>query len=636
MTQLFFLSLLLITQVCTHAFAASYEDVLVEQASTRKLSQQKQWLKLLHYRKRTFGGYKSEADGMGFFNSPQGRTNPEAELEATIRAFFSTKDYLGDEQHPQCKYPARFLWLSRELGFDPKQLAVQKCPRFERFHENVNAHSATVVFSSYYLNNPASAFGHSLLRLNRANSAQAGRRYELLDYGIGYAASVTISNPLIYGVYGVLGLFPGNFTSIPYYYKVREYNDYESRDLWEYDLNLTAAQSDMMVAHVWELGSTYFDYYYLSENCAYHVLSIIEAGNPELELLDKLPSVVIPHDTIRALMKTPGLVTKVHYRPSVRVQFQHRLSGLTPEQKDLLQSLLDSKKLGVMPANYTAQSRVAVLDTAIDYMDYKYGDQMGSPDTSAAQWKQQLLMARAQVGIPSAELKIEAPEKDKPHQGHDSARVGLQYGYSDQTGSQARLNFRLALHDILDPVPGYPDYAQIEFFNTQLRYNTEPKTLKIDDFSLIRVLSLSRLTKFNRQPSWKVKLGARNTRDITCPDCTAANGAAGVGYTISPFEGSPLDLIAMVEGESLISTAFEPFVIRTGFGPSLMARVRFSDRIAALAYGLYKYQFPNHSPHTYEYGGEARAAFSKNMSVGLKAVKFPVAWEYSSGLYYYF
>ena len=30
---------------------------------------------------------------------------------------------------------------------------------------------------------------------------------------------------------------------MPYYYKVREYNDYESRDLWEYELELLARGS---------------------------------------------------------------------------------------------------------------------------------------------------------------------------------------------------------------------------------------------------------------------------------------------------------------------------------------------------------------------------------------------------------
>ena len=72
------------------------------------------------------------------------------------------------------------------------------------------------------------------------------------------------------------------FHALPYFYKVREYNDYESRDLWEYDLNLSPRAVAMLVAHLWELGSTYFDYFYLSENCSYHSLAVLGVAEPSL------------------------------------------------------------------------------------------------------------------------------------------------------------------------------------------------------------------------------------------------------------------------------------------------------------------------------------------------------------------
>ena len=45
-----------------------------------------------------------------------------------------------------------------------------------------------MVFSSYYLNNPASAFGHTFLRLNREEVASGGERLDLIDQAVDFAA----------------------------------------------------------------------------------------------------------------------------------------------------------------------------------------------------------------------------------------------------------------------------------------------------------------------------------------------------------------------------------------------------------------------------------------------------------------
>src|SRR5262249_53633592 len=160
---------------------------------------------------------------------------------------------------------------------------------------------------------------------NKADAPASGKRRELLDYGVDYSADVDTTNALLYAFKGLTGLFPGTFHHYPYYYKVREYNDYESRDLWEYDLSLSPAQVAMLVAHIWELGSTYFDYYYLTENCSYHVLGALEAAAPELELLRHVKTPVIPVDTVKALYENQGLVRDVRYRPSIRTQFRKRI-----------------------------------------------------------------------------------------------------------------------------------------------------------------------------------------------------------------------------------------------------------------------------------------------------------------------
>ena len=143
------------------------------------------------------------------------------------------------KEHPQCTFPARYKWLKRELGFDAGKMPEISCDRLDGWLMGLDAEKITMVFSSFYMNNPASMFGHTLLRVD---SRKKGENQKLLNYGVNYAASVDTSNALIYALKGLFGFFKGEFSVFPYYIKVQDYSNLESRDLWEYELNLNADQ----------------------------------------------------------------------------------------------------------------------------------------------------------------------------------------------------------------------------------------------------------------------------------------------------------------------------------------------------------------------------------------------------------
>ena len=68
-------------------FVLMLEAASLEAASFFNKEQEAYWLKLLHYK-----NVKSRAQGPAFFLSPMGKTNPEAELQATIetlKGFYS-------------------------------------------------------------------------------------------------------------------------------------------------------------------------------------------------------------------------------------------------------------------------------------------------------------------------------------------------------------------------------------------------------------------------------------------------------------------------------------------------------------------------------------------------------------------
>jgi hypothetical protein len=597
------------------------------------------WLRLGHWRPRPFGGVKSEADGAEFFLAKEGKTDPAAELAATLAGFFDAtakQDELGDAQ---CRFPARFGFLGAKLGFDLARLPARRCPRFEEFYGRVKANGATLVFSSWYLNNPASAFGHTFLRLDQAGESRAGRDAELLDYGVDYSAQVDTGNSLLYAFKGLFGRFEGRFKHYPYYYKVREYAEYESRDLWEYDLALSPGEVAMLVAHLWELGGTHFDYWYLDENCSYHILGALEAAAPRLHLVSHIgKAVVLPSDTVKALFSNEGLVRQVQFRPSLRRQADGRLALLSGPELALVEPLLQDPSAS-FPATLPPARQAAVLDAATDLLDLRRGRAiLVGADPAAATARQTLLTRRSEVRVQSPRIDFAPPREGQPQLGHPSLRAGIGGGLTERAGPVALLDFRQALHDLGDPPAGYPPFAQIEFLPARLALSTQSGRLEALEASLVRVTSLNAVSRFDRRPSWRMRVGTDLLKDGGCDGCVAAVGEVGAGYSALQLLGA-LDLYAGADTAVDWSPRLDGILsssVRVGVGPAALARLRLGERVSLVANGRYRF-LPFTSLHaSWSTGAEARVHVGRGFSVAATWRLDPTDWLAGALLLGYF
>ncbi|MBA2403145.1 MAG: DUF4105 domain-containing protein, partial [Bdellovibrionales bacterium] len=242
-------------------------SVLMSEASAHFLNskQMKYWHKLLHYRPNLVGTMVSEVDSANFFVSPDGKKSPEKELLSFISLLNSDK-----AQETVCKFPLRYKWLKQNMTNDWK-FTTDSCAVYNSFVQKLDAKNLSLVFSSFYINNPGSTFGHTFIRVSRYRDFHQN---ELLDYAINFAAEDSKDHIALYMLRGLGGYYPGKFSVVPYYYKIREYNDHEFRDIWDYDLGLNQEQINRVVDHIWEMGSVYFDYFYFTENCSYHILGL--------------------------------------------------------------------------------------------------------------------------------------------------------------------------------------------------------------------------------------------------------------------------------------------------------------------------------------------------------------------------
>src|SRR4051794_37273840 len=97
-------------------------------ATREEVASSRYWHLLMHYKKSfPLRRLRSLVDGPEFFFAPDGKTNPRAELDATVAAFSNGELKVGRlKQHPQCAYPERYRFLKKELGLTIKDVTCEK------------------------------------------------------------------------------------------------------------------------------------------------------------------------------------------------------------------------------------------------------------------------------------------------------------------------------------------------------------------------------------------------------------------------------------------------------------------------------------------------------------------------------
>lgn len=481
-----------------------YLSELVARSRELRLAERPEWLKLGHYVPNVAApGVHSLVDSPAFFNATGGKDDPRAELEATLARFFAPMPAAADAQHPQCAFIARYGWLDQQLQFDPARLPRADCRRYREWREALNAEHLTLVFASAYLNNPSSMYGHTLLRVDARDQDE---RTRLLAYTINFAADTDEKNGVVFAVKGLLGGYPGTFSVLPYYLKVREYGDLENRDLWEYELDLSAEEVDRVLRHAWELLPAYFAYFFFDENCSYHLLGLLQVARPELELTAPFRLWALPSDTIRAVVRQPGLVRKVVYRPANSTVIERRIAGMPPEERRMARDLglgrlrPDTAPLDALPSERAA----AVLETGYDYLTYRRAS--GEKDVADPQaLAHDLLVARNRIAVASQAPQIEPGVR--PDQGHGTSRASAGFG-SRRGEAFQELGYRPTYHDILDDDSGYARGAQIEFFDVRVRHYRNSGT-RLESFTPIDIFSLAPRDEFLQPKSWGASFGWR-------------------------------------------------------------------------------------------------------------------------------
>ncbi len=607
------------------------------------LAQSLAWQRLVHYRAAPdpWGNLVSDVDGQEFFLAPTGKRDPEAELEATLNAFLVPIRSGQEDAHALCRFPARRLWLDEQLHFDGNLHAPQ-CPALARYSAALDPEAVAVIFSANYLNNPASAFGHTFLRLKKRRSVDATEPRERLDYGIDYAAVTDTKNPVLYAFKGLTGLFSGSLSLHSFEYKMHEYGNHEARDLWEYDLALTPGEVTLLTLHLWELAAIRVDYYYLTKNCSYYALAAIEAAAPRLRLISRLHTVVLPKDTIKALFTVPGLVVGIDYLPSLRSRFRAQVARLGPREKDMAQRLTQDPT-APMPNDFSVAQSVAALDAAGLVLDARFAEQWESGhDKEVVATKTWLAKRRAvlSTSIPPPP-PVRAPVDKAPDRGHGSSRVTLGTGIATQYGDGfGTLGYRLTLHDLADPPDGEPELSQVQILDTHVRFDYARRALTLDSLTFADVLALNPITRFEKAVSWRARAFGIRLHDRGCLDCFAHGLDGAIGGTIATEnEHATFFLMADVYVAFSVSGSLDGIggsFVRVGLGPYAGFRVRLPGEMIGLVTASWSYLPAQNLRGTYDLRATLRESLGKDVALGVEAAMQPSSSEVQLSSYFYF
>ncbi|WP_428738632.1 DUF4105 domain-containing protein [Sulfurimonas sp.] len=485
-------------------------DVYKTKAKELHLSDKRYWHLLLHMK-----GGVSEIDDPTFFFAKDGKENSEAELNATLDAFFNETRF--DDNASACLFPARKAWLQSELNIT--DFPEVQCKEYDKTLKLMSPTSATLVFPAAHINSPASMFGHTFLRINSQYDSK------LLAYAINYAADADQNkeNGFTFAIKGLLGGYFGKYSLLPYYEKLKEYRDTERRDIWEYDLNLTQEEVMRMVRHIWELNGTKSFYYFFTENCSYNMLWLMEIARPSVHLREHFIYQVIPLESVHAANEE-NLIAKEFYRPSKRtilLKYEDLIEDRYINYVTDLQSNKTLYKTLLEDDSVTLEQKQYIYEAAIEYLEYSYSrNEVKKTQYLDKFYKLSSSRAKLKKG---KELHFDNPQD--PLKSHRAIKTSIGGALRDND-YYTILGIRPAYHTLEDPQYGYLRGTQIEFGNLELGVTKD--AIKLEELTVLSIKSIAQRTKFFSPFSWRTKFGW--DKDYTD---TKANFCASVGAGMS-------------------------------------------------------------------------------------------------------
>lgn len=436
------------------------------QSTIESLAQRPGWRALLHVR---VGDRLSDSQVLdpGFILTDTETSSLVDELRASL-------ELLADGRL-HCDWPARARWLCAERDW-PGCRPETRCEELEHHRERFRAPKIYVGFGSYNATDPATLYGHTFLWFSPSRDHEPTSRGSVLAF----QTDLSGLSPLEYAPLALAGLLRGRFQTSEFSERERVYRIEEQRDLWLFELKLTASERAFAVDHAFEVIGHELRYGLMRDNCALRLLEFLAVVRPSSPLSTLSVAILSPADSLKLLDKS-GLLGAGFTRPSVWRSYLGLSANLTAEQKWQVAQLVAGE---FNPASAdTATLDVGLLHTELynRYTTFRLArDGAGAFDSP----RRRILLERMRRDEPAA--SITSRPRESPLDGHALSRVALGGGYNNVSRSFAELDLRIAMHDDSDPPSGYPRSIALSTGQVRLRHLFDREELWLEEAVLVR------------------------------------------------------------------------------------------------------------------------------------------------------
>ena len=485
-------------------------------AKLKALSKHSQWQHLLFYKNG-----KAEVISPDFYlTNPKPRSkrnfDPYAELMATIEQM--------NNEGVVCKYPARYLWLNHHLP--ELNVDLKNCSKLPDANQEIS-----LILVSSYLKNPASSFGHVLVKTNTSidniNNTNSDVRElsseDLLNNSYNFGARIPENeNGAMYALKGLFGFYDAGFSETEFFKQDAVYSKNEQRDMWEYVLNLDAFETQLLNYHLYEAKSARFDYYFIKQNCGYRSGEILELIS-DIKTTERVGPWYAPDYVFDQLLEhdngADSLVSSVRYLPSEQTQLREKFVQLSKPIQAVINSVIRTESTAPL-ATLNADDRAVALDFLILHRTYKI-----TQDNTLKQraFKSELLSQRFALPASNGLAQLTVPNKPSPALSNKTTQTTVVL-------SDERAEVGLSLF-VKDPLNAHTDIdKRFEAVKVSLGYSFDMHQWTLTDFVFLDMQQIEDL----RQPlsgepklSWQLKTGART--DMFTGNRHSPYAQAGIG-----------------------------------------------------------------------------------------------------------
>lgn len=515
---------------------------LTSSENLQKLANHKTWLNLLHYEPSIFNSkLVSEITSKDFFLSPLGSTSPISELNATILALQNPET---ETNSIVCRFPARVLWLTKMLPNINNHEINTKCPLLEKFKNEMNAQSLSVIYASGYLGNPASMYGHLLLKVNSDDESK------LLDNTFNFGAIYPRNEQsLRYITLGITGGYQARFATEAFHRHNHIYNESELRDMWEYQLELSTEEIEFVLMHYWELRSQTFTYYFFKQNCAYQIAKLLELVI-DRPLMHPNKAWVMPYDIIRGInTEIEGestIITKIVKHQSRQEAFYNKFNQLSNQEQQFSENIIHNKNVLTSPSfkQLTHISQKKITETLLDYFNF-INIKNGELTPTQKEIHRLLLIARFTQSVNKINWK--KVNTNPPHKAQYPSLLQISPTYFSDNKNSVEFRFKANYYDLLSLEAGRMKNTSLSMFDLRIAVDDDGISLARWDLLNIENLNASQTGLPDDDVlSWALNIGISPINN-QCENCltTGVTGAVGKSYSLN----NNLTVYSLIEGK---------------------------------------------------------------------------------------